>query len=156
MLPEPEVSLTSLVTGFYSRVGIKEVHLVYFITVFSELFKELNTVPLLALFNRQTPKHLEATAISFFSSIFSLSKLVSTLLGALLGYAFAIHSTNYAHMYPIVLIQCAFTTLTTLCIFFVKFPKARSVNVLPKDTRPPARAPPLKSPRIDTVSACLF
>ena len=114
---------TSLVTGFYSRVGIKEVHLVYFITVFSELFKELNTVPLLALFNRQTPKHIEATAISFFSSIFSLSKLISTLLGALLGFAFAIHSSNYTHMYPIVLIQCIFTTLTTFCIFFIKFPK---------------------------------
>jgi hypothetical protein len=92
------------------------------------LFKELNTVPLLALFNRQTPKHIEATAISFFSSIFSLSKLVSTLLGALLGFAFAIHSTNYAHMYPIVLIQCACTTLTTFCIFFIKFPESYELN----------------------------
>lgn len=78
---------------------------------------------MLALFNRQTPKHLEATAIAVFSSLFSLSKLVSTLLGALLGFAFAIHSSNYAHMYPIVMIQCIFTTLTTFCIFFIKFPQ---------------------------------
>lgn len=144
VLPQSQVGFISLVTGFYSRVGIKEVHLVYFITVFSELFKELNTVPLLALFNRQTPPHLEATAISFFSSIFSLSKLVSTMLGALLGYAFAIHSTNYAHMYPIVLIQCAFTTLTTLCIFFLKFPAARSADLLLNDASCPS--PPRPCP----------
>ena len=132
-------------TGFYSRVGIKEVHLVYFITVFSELFKELNTVPLLALFNRQTPKHIEATAIAFFSSIFSLSKLISTLLGALLGYAFAIHSSNYAHMYPIVLIQCACTTLTTFCIFFIKFPENKiEIQHRKRHMQPPVFQTPKK------------
>lgn len=110
-------------TGFYNRVGIKEVHLVYFITVFSELFKELNTVPLIALLNRQTPQHIEATAISFYASFISLSRLLSTLLGAGLGYLFDVQNHNYTQMYPIVLIQCLYTTVTTLGLFMIKFPK---------------------------------
>ena len=79
----------------------------------------------MALLTRQTPEHIEATAISFFTSFFSLAKLISTLLGALLGYLFNIQSSNYTKMYPIVLIQCLYATFTTFGVFFIKFPKTK-------------------------------
>lgn len=80
------------------------------------------------MLNRHTPQHIEATAISFYASFISLSRLLSTLLGAALGYLFHVHKHNYTQMYPIVLIQCLYTTLTTLGLFIVKFPKP-NINV---------------------------
>lgn len=121
--------MISLVTGFSTKMGIKQVHLVYFVTVFSELFKELNTIPLLALLSRLTPQNIEASAMSFFSSFLNFSKLISTLIGALLGYLFNIRSSNFSEMYPIVLIQCVYTTFTTLGIFFLKFPSNNSQRI---------------------------
>lgn len=88
----------------------------------NSLVAELNFMPILAIWCAFCPKNLEATAITLFTALISLSYNFGTYFGIILSYSLDVYQAHLDNFWLLLIIQNAFLIVVLLFISIIGFP----------------------------------
>ena len=88
----------------------------------NSLVAELNFMPILAIWCAFCPKNLEATAITLFTALMSLSYNFGTYFGIILSYSLDVYDHHLDNFWLLLVIQNAFLIIVLTFISIIGFP----------------------------------
>ena len=93
-----------LLFRFTESLNISSIMFCYLINFALVFVNELNFLPLLSLCCRLCPKDLEGTTYGLFTCIFNFGNYLGSIFATILLLIFGVTSTNYSHLWMVVII----------------------------------------------------
>jgi len=107
-------------------LGINDIVFIIFTSVITDtLILSFSVMPLLVLFAKITPKHIEATVFAFLTSVNNFSStVVSPLIGAFINdHYVGVTSEDFTNFYVLIIIQIACIGIPLLFIRLIPLKK---------------------------------
>ena len=116
------MSFLFVVLGIITKLGINPKIFCLLTNGAFALFVEMNFMPILAICSSLCTDSLEATSITLFTCIISLSEGLSYYIGSLIMWMTNIHMNNYNGFWKLIVLQNSYLFVMIIFVAFIPFP----------------------------------
>ena len=122
------LSFFFVVTGIIQKFNFNVKLFCLFSFGFQSFLKELNTMPIYAIWCDICPKNLEGVSITLITGISNISAIISECLGSLIIYLIGFRNKNYDDIWKTVLVDSLYVFVLLIVLFIIKFPEVQVLN----------------------------
>ena len=122
-----QLLLLILITRTNLVLGINDKVFSIFDNLFMRMMAELNGIPVLVFACRICPKNIEGTMYALIMSTLNLGNMLSDQIGGFFIYVLGITSTDFKHLWILIVIENMFTVLLLPFLYFLKINEAQEI-----------------------------